>query len=157
MAYVNLLKGIGPLLEAADKLRDVPVEFHMVGPVLDSIPARFREQPQIHWHGPVSRSVTATHYRGADVFLFPTFSDGFDLTQLEAQAWRLPVVASRFCGDVVRDGVNGLLVPEVSADAITKVLRKLVGNPSRLREFSARSGVDARFRLKALAASLLNL
>ena len=61
-----------------------------------------------------------------------------------------------FCGGG-SGWINGLLLPEVSADAIAKVLRELVANPSRLLGFSARSGVDARFGLKALAASLLNL
>src|SRR5262249_18435201 len=92
LANVSLLKGIGPVLEAVAEARDSPVELHIVGPVLVSIPARFRDRPQTHWHGPVSRSGTARHYREADVFLFPTFSDGFGLTQLEAQTWRLPVI-----------------------------------------------------------------
>jgi hypothetical protein len=30
-----------------------------------------------------------------------TFSDGFGLTQLEAQAWKLPMITTRFCGEVV--------------------------------------------------------
>ena len=73
------------------------------------IPERFRDASGVHWHGPRGETA-ARFYREADVFLFPTLSDGFGLTQLEAQAWRLPVIASRFCGDVVQDGVNGLLL-----------------------------------------------
>jgi glycosyltransferase involved in cell wall biosynthesis len=54
----------------------------------------------------VTHCGTDAFYERADLFLFPTLSDGFGLTNLEAQAWSLPIVASRFCGEVVRDGVN---------------------------------------------------
>ena len=57
----------------------------------------------VRWIGPVSRAKTAAFYRQADLLVFPTFSDGFGLTQLEAQAWKLPIIATKFCGDVVQD------------------------------------------------------
>ncbi len=66
------------------------------------------------------------YYKDADVFIFPTFSDGFGLTQLEAQSWKLPVIASRHCGEVVRDGVNGVILEEVSGQAIADVLLKFL-------------------------------
>jgi glycosyltransferase involved in cell wall biosynthesis len=157
LGQVNLRKGMVPILEAVRQLKDKPIEWRFVGPVQISVPSNLLHHERIRWLGFVPRGEAARFYREADVFLFPTFSDGFGLTQLEAQAWRLPVIASRFCGDVVQDGVNGLLLPEVSGDAIIKVLNELVDSPSRLRELSARSGVGARFSLKALAASLLNL
>ena len=83
----------------------------------------------------------------ADLMIFPTFSDGFGLTQLEAQSWRLPVVASRFCGEVVKEGSNGVVLPEVSAEAITTVLTSLLMQPDVLSKMSERSFVDAQFSL----------
>ena len=68
-----------------------------------AVPADLRDHPQVRWAGTVSREDTARYYRDADVFLFPTYSDGFGLTQLEAQAWKLPIIASVFCGAVVED------------------------------------------------------
>ena len=68
------------------------------------------------------RVTVESYYCDADVFILPTLSDGFGLTQLEAQAWKLPVIASRYCGDVVRDGFNGVVLEEVSARAIADVL-----------------------------------
>lgn len=63
----------------------------------------------VRWIGSVPRSATAMYYQLADVFLFPTLSDGFGLTQLEAQAWKLPIITSKFCGEVVKDRVNGAI------------------------------------------------
>ena len=88
-------------------MRDEPVRWCFVGPGDMEFPNDLQGSPRIHWSGPVSRDATRQLYGDADLFLLPTLSDGFALTQLEAQAAGLPVIASKFCGDVVRDGVNG--------------------------------------------------
>ena len=154
LGQINLRKGIGPLLEAAEMLRGEPVEFHIVGPVLVTVPEKWRRHPQIRWLGPVPRGAVAEHYRAADVFLFPTFSDGFGMTQLEAQAWQLPIVASQFCGDVVRDGVNGLRLTEVNAGGIAQAVRRFLASPEQLAAMSRASGVGAEFSLSGIAATL---
>src|SRR5262249_47419462 len=91
LGQVNLRKGIGPLLDAIRLLRGEPIKFTFVGPIQLSIPADLRDDPNVCWVGSVPREKTARFYQEADAFLFPTFSDGFGLTQLEAQAWKLPV------------------------------------------------------------------
>ncbi|HWF89467.1 MAG TPA: glycosyltransferase, partial [Pyrinomonadaceae bacterium] len=86
-----------------------------------------------------------------------TLSDGFGLTQLEAQAWKLPVIASRFCGEVVCDGMNGIVLDEVSGKTIADVIISLLRAPERLSAMSIQSGVDERFSLTTLASSLREL
>ncbi len=70
-------------------------------------------------------SPVESYYRDADVFILPTLSDGFGLTQLEAQAWKLPVIASRYCGEVVRDGFNGVVIEEVTGLRIAEVIARV--------------------------------
>ena len=114
LGQINLRKGVARLLDAARLLRDAPVEFYMVGPLQINDGRAPRPSPEsapVHWLGPVARGRAAAHYREADLFILPTLSDGFALTQLEALAHRLPIIASRRCGEVVSDGVNGLLYP----------------------------------------------
>jgi glycosyltransferase involved in cell wall biosynthesis len=151
LGQVILRKGIAPLLEAAEKLRHQPIEFWLVGsPDISILP----ESSNIRWIGAVPRSITAQYYQQADVFLFPTLSDGFGLTQLEAQAWRLPIIASKFCGDVVKQGVNGILLEEVSGNAIAKALKSCLDNPYQLEVFSKQSTDISHFNLLKLRHSL---
>ncbi len=157
LGQVTLLKGILPLLAAAQLLANKPVEFLIVGARHVDLPQQLLNHPQIKWIGAVPRSETASYYRQADVFVFPSFSDGFGLTQLEAQAWKLPVIASRFCGDVVQDGVNGLLLNELTGEAIADILLDLRRNPRKLRDMSAHSGVADKFSLNSVGSSLFNL
>ena len=153
LGQISLRKGAGQLLEAVKLLAREDVEFWFVGPAQIEIP----QHPRIKSFGVVPRSDVDKYYRDADVFILPTLSDGFGLTQLEAQSWKLPVVASRHCGEIVRDGFNGVVLEEVSAEAIADVLPKFLRSPEILSAMSARSGVSDRFSLKALAAALQDL
>ena len=155
LGQVNLRKGVAYVLEAARSLRGQPIEFQLAGPP-DFTPADAdRTAPNLAWIGPVRRSEVGGFYRQGDVFLFPTLSDGFGLTQLEAQAHGLPVIASTHCGRVVRDGLNGFVLPEVSAPAVAEVLLECLRNPPRLAAMSARSQVAPEFSPESVARRLL--
>jgi glycosyltransferase involved in cell wall biosynthesis len=157
LGQINLRKGVGQLLEAVELLTGENVEFWFVGPTQIDVPQSLKLHPQVRWFGVAPRVEVASYYRDADVFIFPTLSDGFGLTQLEAQSWKLPVVASRYCGEVVRDGFNGVILEEVTGQAIADVLLRLLRSPEMLSAMSVRSGVDDRFSLKMLAESLKRL
>ena len=143
-------KGVAQLFDAIKLLVGEHIEFWFVGPTHMQIP---QELP-IRWFGAIPRLEVDRYYRDADVFILPTLSDGFGLTQLEAQSWKLPVIASRYCGEVVRDGMNGVMLREVSGQAIADVLLKFLRSPELLTTMSMRSGVDERFSLQTLALSL---
>jgi len=157
LGQISRRKGVGQLLEAVKLLSGEHVEFWFVGPVQIGLTQELRLHPQVRWFGAVSRVAVDSYYRDADVFIFPTLSDGFGLTQLEAQSWRLPVIASRYCGEVVRDGVNGVVLEDVSGRAIADVLLKLLRSPEMLDGMSKCSAVDERFSLQTLALSLRDM
>lgn len=155
LGQISVRKGAAQLLDAAHLLAGEPVEFWLVGP--RQIHADIKHDLKIKWFGAVPRSKVDQFYREADVFILPTLSDGFGLTQLEAQSWKLPVIASRFCGAVVRHGHNGLLLDEVSGESIAAALRELLHSPERLAAMSLESRVRDEFTLESLASSLSQL
>jgi len=67
------------------------------------------------------------------------------------------VCSSDLCGEVVRDGVNGVVLVEVSGVAIAEVIRGLLRSPERLTVMSVQSGIEERFSLSRLASSLREL
>jgi glycosyltransferase involved in cell wall biosynthesis len=150
LGQVILRKGIAALLEAAELLRDQPIEFWLVGSQGIARPPQTQQQERVKWMGSVPRSATATYYQQADVFLFPTLSDGFGLTQLEAQAWKLPIIASRFCGAVVKDGVSGLTLQDVTGEAIANALQFCLNNPRQLETFAKAADNTSSFSLSQL-------
>jgi glycosyltransferase involved in cell wall biosynthesis len=129
----------------------------MVGPIQINIPEDLRSNQKLRWFGPVARNKVQNYYEQADVFILPTLSDGFALSQLEALAHRLPVIASRQCGEVVIDRVNGLLLGEPTGAAIEEALRSCLHNPGQLAQFSENATVGERFNLSCLGAKLCTL
>jgi len=131
-----LRKGIAETIEAARRLIDRPVEFTFVG---NTDIAAFESHfggARIVYHPRVSREECHRFYREADIFIFPTHSDGFGLTQLEAQAWRLPILASRFCAQVVVPGKTGWIMPEVSGETMAAIIEQVLAAPATPRHFS---------------------
>jgi glycosyltransferase involved in cell wall biosynthesis len=157
LGQVNLRKGVARLLEAARMLRDEPVEFWMVGPVQIANAETAADNARVKWFGPITRKETAEKYRAADIFILPTLSDGFAITQLEAQAYGLPIISSTFCGRVVESGRNGIILEEPNAASIANAIRDCIANPSRLQQFAAASRLPDEFTIDAFGQRLQEL
>ena len=149
-------KGIHEMLEATVLMRTAPVEFRFVGALGGELGIKPAENPRVHWMGPVARKRVHDFYRNADLFILPTHSDGFGLTQLEAMASGLPVIASRNCGDVVKHEVNGLLLPTVTAEAIAESIEWCIKNAERLGQMSdSAARTSNEFRADHVVSQLL--
>ena len=154
LGKVNLRKGIARLLEAAETLRDEPVEFWMVGPAQIASTTAIADGTRVKWFGPATLKEAAEKYRAADVFILPTLSDGFAITQLEAQAHGLPVISSKHCGGVLENGRNGIVIEEPSAECIVAAIRDCIADPNWLQTLAARSYVQNEFTIDMLGQRL---
>lgn len=154
LGQVNLRKGFPYLVEAARRLPGVT--FDVVGPVRVSEKARRECPPNLLLRGNLPRIEVDRAYREADLFVLPTISDGFAITQLEAMAAGLPVIATPNCGEVVTDGVDGLMVPPRDGDALAQAISRLDEDRSLLASMqeAARRKV-ACFSLSAVQDRLM--
>ncbi len=87
-------------------------------------------------------------YRLGDIFLSPTYAEGFSNTILEAMASGLPVVSCFAVGviDCLRDGENGLLVTPGDIPALTRAIARLLDDMA-LRKRLAEVAYDEAKRL----------
>lgn len=90
-------------------------------------------------------------YRAADVFVLPSHVEGMSNSLLEAMACGLPVVATSVgaAPEMVRDGVDGLLVPPGDPGALAGALSHLLADRATRDAFGARAreAVLARYSL----------
>ena len=154
LGLINLRKGVARLLEAARSLREEPVEFWMVGPVEIANASTITDAGRLKWLGPVRPGKAAEYYGRADVFILPTLSDGFAITQLEAQAHGLPLIVSSRCGEVVQQNVNGLLLNDPSVEAIESAIRFCLKNPDALADFSSGASESENYHISRLGERL---
>jgi len=155
LGQVILRKGIQYLIEAAMLLKNEAIHFDIVGSIGISEEALKSAPSNMTFHGPVSRDRTEGFYRLADLFVLPTLSDGFALTQLEAMAHGLPVIATPNCGEVVTDGVDGLIVPASDSNALAEAFQLLIQDPDKLQAMSA--ATEAKLEQFSLAKLEENL
>ena len=126
LGTVCLRKGIQYLMEAARLLESHPIEF-LVGGSIRIAQSAIREAPRnVRFIGQIPRSQARAFYQQGDVFVLPTISDGFALTQLEALAQGLPVIVTPHCGSVVNDGKTGFVVPVRDLEALAHALLRFV-------------------------------
>ena len=115
---VDRRKGAIDLIDAVDMLRTGPafkVLFSGIGPDLDAAKARVEELQlgdRISFSGYVPYDDAPAVYRDNDIFVSPTWSEGFSNTVLEAMASGLPVISTESVGvvDCIDHERNGLLV-----------------------------------------------
>jgi glycosyltransferase involved in cell wall biosynthesis len=82
-------------------------------------------------------------YRQSSVFVFPTLIEGMGLVVLEAMACGLPVIVTGHGpGDLVRDGIDGFVIPIRNEDAIAQKLELLYDDAELCRQM----GQNARAR-----------
>ncbi|HXD93223.1 MAG TPA: glycosyltransferase family 4 protein [Bacteroidia bacterium] len=137
LGTLTLRKGIHIVLDAAAKLAGYPVEFILVGE--NELDASLLNADNVKYKGVVSRSETDFYYQHSDVFLFPTLSDGFGLTQLEALSWQLPVIASKYCGEVIVNNFNGIILEDCNTDSLVKAIVECLNDIEYLKTISSRA------------------
>jgi glycosyltransferase involved in cell wall biosynthesis len=154
LGQVNLRKGILPLLQAIDTLAGKPLELWVVGPLQVDIPKKWLVHPQIKWMATVPRSAVTYYYRQADVFILPTYSDGFAITQLEACAWQLPLIVSANCGKVAINGTNGIVLPDLEPNSIARALLSCLANAAMLVSMAKQTSSTYSYSLDQLCERL---
>lgn len=127
---ISFRKGVGHLLKAYQSFCKSDSRMSLVGNVIGD-PTCLRPYEHLFAHSTHVPQVDLPNlYRRADVFVFPTLSEGMGLVALEAMACGCPVIVTDHGpSEVVRDGIDGFVVPAGDAEAIRVALETLYGDP----------------------------
>lgn len=138
-----LRKGGYYLLKAWERLRLKDAELI----IRCDLPDRAKpllKQSGVTYIPPIHRQKLTELYQEATIFCFPSVDDGFGMVVLEAMAAGLPVIITQHVGasDVVREGMDGFVVPIRDVDALCEKITLLYEN----REMAEEMGRNARKR-----------
>jgi glycosyltransferase involved in cell wall biosynthesis len=119
---VGLRKGAPYLLEALRRLGPGRVEARFAGAVALE-PRKLAPYREVaSFLGPVPRPAMAGLYGWADVFVLPSIFEGSATVTYEALVSGVPVLCTPGTGSILRDGVDGLVVPAGSAEVLLEAL-----------------------------------
>ena len=139
-------KGLSLLLRAFEALREhIPCELVAIGPSQEELAPLLLDARGVTALGKVDESTKEQVLRDADVLCAPSLGgESFGMVLTEAFAAGTPVVASDIAGyrDVVRHGVDGLLVPVGDAQALAEALRDLYEEPERRAQMARAAAAD---------------
>lgn len=148
---VDRRKGVLDFLEALALLRGQDVPFAAtvsgIGPDLDAARDLAAQLAlDVRFTGYADYHAAPALYREADLFVSPTYAEGFSNTILEAMASGLPTVSCRAVGvvDCLRDGENGLLVEPGDVPALAAALKRVIGDPALRRRLGATALEECR-------------
>lgn len=147
---VDRRKGVLDFIEALSMLNDQGTAFAAtisgIGPDLDAAQALVVQHALGHavrFSGAVAYDDAPLAYHDQDVFVSPTYMEGFSNTVLEAMASGLPIVSCVAVGvmDCLRDNENGLMVQPGDVPELARALGRMIEDPA-LRRRLAISALD---------------
>ena len=161
-------KGIEEFIALASKLRNKNFEFHISGKLDKENPNAvnsiyFNEslkEPNIIYHGHTQFNQMFELYKATDIFLLPSYREGFPKAALEAAATGQPLLMSDVpgCRDCIEDGFNGFLFEQGNIESMEKCLEKFL-DLRNYKYFSenSRRHVEKNFSSTYIASCYINL
>jgi glycosyltransferase-like protein len=121
--------------------------------------ARLGIADNVEFHESVSQETLLGFYSDCSLVVLPSKTEGWGLSLMEGMACGKPVVATKVGGipELVRDGVDGILVEAGDEDALARSIIRLLGDPS-LRKRMGDAGMErvAQFSWDETAKVALN-
>jgi glycosyltransferase involved in cell wall biosynthesis len=147
LLFVGILiprKGVHILLDALQELPHYPWQLRIAGD--QTLDVRYIESlrekalrlgNRVQFLGRVSPKELSQIYLASDLFILPSYFEGYGIVVAEAVLHLLPTIASRVGGipEIVRDGKEGILVPPGDKSALKQALQDFLEHPEHLGPF----------------------
>ncbi len=137
-------KGIRELIESFQLLynENKNVRLLLIGseePEYDPLPSKIleiiKQHPAINWEG--WQSDIRPYLAASDVFVFPSYREGFPNVVIQAGAMELPCIVTNIngCNEIIKNGINGIIIPSKDIDALYQSMK--ITSDSKIRQTMA--------------------
>lgn len=141
-------KGVNELIEAFDELNKLysNIRLYLVGgkeqnldPLAKKTIEMINENPNILAVG--SQNDVRPYLSASNIFVLPSYREGFPNVVLEAQAMGLPVIVTEVNGatDVIKDGVNGFVIPKKNSHLLYNAMKRMLDDNNLRKEMASKS------------------
>jgi glycosyltransferase involved in cell wall biosynthesis len=132
VGQISIRKGIYYLLRAVSELKLKNLELCLIGNIFNETKPFFKKyRGYFSYLGKINFYQLYKYYSQGSVFVLPSIDDGFALVINQAMACGLPVISTFNTGgsEVVRDGIDGFIIPIRNIEALKEKILYLYNNP----------------------------
>jgi glycosyltransferase involved in cell wall biosynthesis len=142
---ITARKGVPLLVDAWRKLAPLGAEMWLVGAASDQVKPLMPELPGWTHFDRVPRAEVAGLMQQCDVFVFPSYFEGFGLVLLEAMACGLPVITTTATAgpDFVTEGESGWVIEPGDCDALVDRMSFCLERPHVVRDMGSQARATA--------------
>ncbi|MBP7462127.1 MAG: glycosyltransferase [Candidatus Delongbacteria bacterium] len=107
---------------------------------------KFSLTPYVHFTGFLPKNQVADYMAACDIFVLPSYNEGFGIVYIEAMSFGKPVIGCRGQGieDCIVDRQNGFLVNPQDTTDLVKTIRYILGHPEQSHQIAARAQLEIR-------------
>ena len=147
---MSLRKGVHYLLQAFSELNLPNSELLLIGSMNDEMKPFFEKYDgKFKWLGHIPQKELYKYYSEGSVFAIASIEEGLAMVQPQAMACGLPVICTTNTGgeDIVRDGIDGFVIPIRDVEALREKILYFYENPDKRAEMaeSAKKRVSSGF------------
>lgn len=170
VARIVVEKGLSYGIEAIKLLLEkkprLDIEYRIIGdgPLkkkLEKMVKDFKLNDVVIFLGSAEQKDIIKEMKKSKIFLLPSIAEALPVVLMEAQAMKLPVIATKVGGipEVVVDGKSGFLVPERDIKAMAEKIEYLVKNKKIWRKMGkyGRRFVKKHYNIDKLNKNLINI
>lgn len=143
---LSLRKGVQYLLEAWKRLNIKDAELILAGGIDDNIKSilkKYNDIININFKG-FLKDVSGV-YKESTIFVFPSLEEGSAKVTYEAMASGLPVITTKNSGSLVRDNLDGFIIPIRDIEAIMEKITYFYENPEMVEIMGANALENIKF------------
>jgi colanic acid/amylovoran biosynthesis glycosyltransferase len=136
--HLVLLRAVSSLLQNGLHLR-----LRLIGDgpergAIESFLATEKLEESVILEGALNHEETKQKLAQADIFVLASFAEGLPVALMEAMAMGVPCVSTFVAAipELIRDGLEGVLVPPSSEQVLAAALQRLIGDPDLRRRFA---------------------
>ncbi|WP_461789874.1 glycosyltransferase family 4 protein [Pedobacter sp.] len=139
-------KGINILLKVWKELNPLNAELLLVGPAEKEIIDQIPQLASINYLGKIAHQDLQLTVSSCDVFVLPSFFEGFGLVILEAMACGLPVISTEATGapDIIESGIDGIVYNSFDTEKLKASIQLFLESPDKAKTL----GLNARKKVE---------
>lgn len=143
-----LVSAVAKLIERGRRVRLRLVGDGPLRPDIERQVKRLGLERHVVLEGALNQDRVRAIYAETDIYALPSFAEGVPVVLMEAMAMQIACVASWITGvpELMRDGIDGLLIPPADDDALAAAIERLIDDPALRR----RLGESGRARVAEL-------